>query len=266
MEDIMDTQRTEVMPAEIAKALVKAQALIRAVGHDATNSFHRYRYTSAEALLDASREPMAAAGLALVQCGWSMTDPRVVDSLEWVPAVEGRDGKGDRFIAQVTKEVLPGVVRVRYLLTHDSGAAWELPPVECPVIPEAGRPWDKAMATALTYALGYALRGLLKIPRTGDPDKTESRDDVDQRDDSDTTARGAKTAAKKRGGADPLPLIEEALAAQLDPAELRKWCKEYGGKALKAVGIEKIRRPLLAAAERLEVAEMDVMAWVIGGE
>src|SRR5258707_6928030 len=46
---------------------------------------------------------------------------------------------------------------------------------ETPIVEDKSRPMDKAVATALTYNLGYTLRGLLLLPRV--------EDEVDQRDD-----------------------------------------------------------------------------------
>jgi hypothetical protein len=140
----------EKIPASIATALAKAQAKVTRVGKDGTNTFHRYRYTSAEMIIESAIGVMGSEGLALAQYGWDVT------------AAVGE---------------MPARIVVRYALTHVSGESWEMPPSSTPVIPEKGRPWDKAEAAALTYSLGYTLRGLLKIPRA-DPD-----DDVDQRDD-----------------------------------------------------------------------------------
>jgi ERF superfamily len=141
----------EKVPAAIATALAKAQAKVTRVGKDGANTFHRYRYTSAEALIESAIGVMGSEGLALVQCGWDIVQPA-----------------GE----------MPARLSVRYLLTHVSGESWEMPPSSTPAIPEKGRPWDKAEAAALTYSLGYTLRGLLKIPRA------DADDDVDQRDDA----------------------------------------------------------------------------------
>ena len=165
-----------VMPAEIAKALVIAQAKMRRVGHDSSNEHHRYKYTSAEAILEAVRGPMEEAGLALLQLGWDAYQADGVSRL-----------------------------RVRYLLTHSSGASWEVPSSTIPVLPDKGRPWDKAEATALTYSLGYTLRGLLRIPRWG------TDDDVDQRDDRpDPAAEAAEAAAVSSAVRDVISALNDA--------------------------------------------------------
>jgi hypothetical protein len=257
------------MPAGIAKSLVKAQALVERVGKDGNNKFHHYRYTSAEAVMEAARDPMAAAGLAIVQMGWTLTDPRIVDTLEWVPAVEGKSGKDDRFIPQPSKDILPGRTTVRFLLTHDSGETWEMPPIVVPVIPEAGRPWDKALFTALTFAEAYALRGLLKMPRSGDPDETEAgSDDGDQRDDRNTTPSGAKRRETKVDPEAKAERISEQVGTALDnvPNEdaptLEAWCDRFAGKANAAIGMERLRPHVARTAKRLDVPEAQWQAWL----
>lgn len=144
------------MPVEIAKALVICQGLMRRVGQDGDNQFHRYRYTSCENILESVREPMRQAGLALLQ----------------VPVSVERS----------SYEGAPNRLVMQYYITHESGAVWTMPLTSTPILAEKGRPEDKAEATAMTYSLGYMLRGILKIARWG------ADDDVDQRDDR---ARGA---------------------------------------------------------------------------
>lgn len=251
------------MPKTIAAALVKAQALTERVGKDGNNSFHKYRYTSAEAVMEAARDPMAAAGIAIVQMGWTMSDPRIVPTLEWVPADPAKTGKGERFIPTESKDILPGAVTIRYLLTHDSGDTWEMPPVIVPVIPEAGRPWDKALFTALTFAQAYVLRGLLKMPRSGDPDETEAPDDGDQRNDNDTNSRGTKTrgpSAEDRAEAKRLAVVAELEAAIAEIVNIPGWVKETGPKAVRIVGMEVVQNALRKRATQLEFGEPELMA------
>lgn len=175
---------TEKMPPEIATAIAKAQGAMRRVAHDNRNSHHGYRYTSAEAVIEASIGPMSQAGLALVQCGWEPLAP-AVDVWHDV------NDKGEPTEAKVSG---PARLRIRYVLVSESGHSWEMPAVTMPVLPEKGRPIDKAEATALTYSLGYTLRGLLKIPRTDDGD------DLDQRDDA-TAKRGPVQRPAQNGTA-----------------------------------------------------------------
>jgi hypothetical protein len=173
-EAMTDTDR---MPTEIATALAACQAEIRRVGHDGQHQQQGYRYTSAEALLEATRDARAKAGLAIVQCGW--------DRLE-----------GSR-------------LSVRYLLAHKSGVSWELPRCTVPVVITTSARGnqtaaDKAEAAALTYSLGYTLRGLLLIPRS------DADDDVDQREDAPIVSTSSADVA----------MAIEAFGAVTVPAEL----------------------------------------------
>ncbi len=96
-----------------------------------------------------SRAALNAAGLALVTLGFSY------EKLE-----------ADEF----------GRVCVTYRLVHVSGEHLDFN-ASTAVIPEKGRPQDKAEATALTYNLGYFLRGLLLLPREEEGAAVDARDD-----------------------------------------------------------------------------------------
>ena len=92
------------------------------------------------------------------------------------------------------------------------------PPFGVPVLPEKGRPIDKAEAGARTYALSYFLRDLLLIPRV------DEGSDVDQRDDRDrsgraTAPRPAAVPAPKPAVAPPAPAAPPPPAADPKRAE-----------------------------------------------
>lgn len=136
--------------ADIFAALVKAQQAARAVEKDAHNKFHGYGYASAEALIAEARGALSDAGLACCVYQWLVVEHRMV---------------------------------VTYLLVHASGQSMTFS-TSTPVVMELNdkkdgkyKPADKAEHTALTYNLGYFLRGLLLLPRV------EPGTDVDQRDD-----------------------------------------------------------------------------------
>lgn len=139
------------MPKSIASALVKAQATVKPVEKDSTNSFHKYKYASSDDVVAVGREALVGAGLALARVGWSHT-----------PLTEHE----------------PARINVQYMLTSSDGECWMCPLASVPVLPEKGRPEDKAEAAALTYSHGYMVLGLLQMER---------RDEgaVDQRDDRD---------------------------------------------------------------------------------
>jgi len=129
----------------LAAALVKAQLAAEAVGKDKANAFHKYRYASAEAMLAEGREALATCGLALFQKGWSVSPDKAMMS-------------------------------VQYMLIHDSGDTLEWN-AETSIIPDKGRPQDKAEAAALTYSIAYTIRGLLLLPRVDEQASVDARDD-----------------------------------------------------------------------------------------
>jgi hypothetical protein len=153
--------------AELSKALAAAQQQCRAVAKDSVNSYHRYRYTSAEAIITEAKAALADSGLAL---------------LPVEQTINGSDGNGaGRY----------ELVRM-FLLLHSSGqclplrSAW-------PVVPEKGRPLDKAAGAAATLSLAYLLRDLLLMPRVN------SEDDVPGRRDAGQPAAGAEPAPDRAG-------------------------------------------------------------------
>lgn len=174
----MDQATGEVREVGIDKlcaALVKAQATARAVGKDKENVFHRYRYASAEAVIEESRTALSAAELALLTLSWGLLGDRM-ERIE-------KTKNGERLV------VVAGRVDVYYRLVHASGQYLDLHS-STPVITENGRPEDKAELTALTANLSYMLRGLLLLPRDADADAS-----IDARDDT-----GREPAQRQPGG------------------------------------------------------------------
>jgi hypothetical protein len=160
-------------------ALATAQASAYGVEKDKTNSYHQYPYASAEAVILEGRKALACADLAFLTVerkfvptsGLSATASAEDDSA-------GRPGKGKPPKTPI------GRVEMRYLLVHKSGESLEILSSTY-VIPESGRPADKAEAAAVTSDLSYTLRGLLLLPRgLGEPpiDGRDDRDDDDPRD------------------------------------------------------------------------------------
>lgn len=178
-------------------ALVQAQQRINPVHKDSRNEYHRYNYASAEDVIDEGRKALNQAGLALVAEEWR---------------TQKGDGQSDGHTYSLS---------VRYRLVHASGQSMNFW-TETSVIPEKGRPNDKAEATALTYNLSYFLRGLLLIPRTDE-------EQVDQRDDRNfkPPAKGQVPQKQKQisspGPQDTLDLIAKANKAH---PELLKEAKE----------------------------------------
>lgn len=138
------------IPKSVAAALVRAQAESHAVEKTAKNTHHGYKYASAESIITAARAALKPAGLAHF-------------CVEW----------------RIARHPEPHVdcLLVTFALAHESGDVWTCPPVETPIIPDKGRPEDKASFTALTYATGYHLRGLLCLPRVAEGEEVDTRDD-----------------------------------------------------------------------------------------
>jgi len=132
--------------ASLYGAIAKAQADCKGVEKSSENSHHRYKYASAEAVIEAATEALAPHGLALICTHITPSDDRQT-------------------------------LTVGYMLTHESGAAMLLGPYSLTVHPGQGRPMDKAITTAATYLQSYALRGILNIPRVEEGAERDSLDD-----------------------------------------------------------------------------------------
>lgn len=137
------------MDPKLAAALVNAQQNVKAALKTSENSFHKYKYASAEEVLIVGREALNDNGLAMLP---------VNEDFQVISPIDDKCGGA------------VALVRCRYLIVHESGASYEFS-TDVPVVPERGktsgwsRPADKATFGARTEALGYALRDLLLIPR-----------------------------------------------------------------------------------------------------
>lgn len=151
------------MSAELYAALAQAQATAGAVGKSARNEHHKYSYASSEAIIGEARDALSACGLALLCVDASLVSLCDVETVD-------QDG--------VARRSTQWQASLAYLLVHSSGGS--MPIVSStPVLPEKGRPLDKALATAKTYDLAYTLRSLLLLPRV-DP-RELAEEPVDQR-------------------------------------------------------------------------------------
>ena len=137
---------SRVETVSIAGALLEAQRLIGGVKHDAQNEFHKFRYTSAEAMIGSCRTALHSAGLLLYRSGWSMT----------------ADGT---------------TVVSTFHLSHPSTGQFINYEVPWFVVVEKGRPLDKAFAGSLTTTMGYFLRDLLLLPREEEDSSMNRRND-----------------------------------------------------------------------------------------
>jgi hypothetical protein len=177
---------------ELYAAMVQAQRIAQAVAKQSTNTFHRYKYASAEALIEEGRSALSEAGLALLTTTWSVT-PTVDDGI-----------------------ARSSVLRVTYLLVHTSGQHLQMV-TETSIIPEKGRPQDKAEATALTYNLGYFIRGLLLLPREDESASVDQRRDLPATSDAFdasfiTSVDGALNAIEAASSVDELAAVGKQVA------------------------------------------------------
>jgi hypothetical protein len=130
------------MSAEIAKALCEAQAEIGGVQKGSRNEHQKFRYTSIEEMVVATRGPLRKAGLAVLPSAHRIEGSTLVT--EW-------------------------------LLLHTSGESLPMR-YDMPIVEGKGRPMDKAASASASQALNYLLRDLLLLPR-GDREDIDGRDD-----------------------------------------------------------------------------------------
>lgn len=147
-------------------ALVKAQAEVKVALKGSTNTFHHYKYASAEEVLTVGRDALNDNGLS-----FSPTEETIIA----LPAGVNADDMGGA----------PCILRIVFLLEHTSGESRTME-THVPVCPERSkqggwsRPLDKALFGARTESLGYALRDLLLIPRVDAPNVSGRGDNGDR--------------------------------------------------------------------------------------
>lgn len=196
----------------LAAALVAAQTSAESVGKDATNKFHNYKYASAEAIMVEARHALNSAGLATLMERWELLPPT-------------HDGAPER-------------VKVHFLTLHANSDQTLKGETEYFVMPEKGRPEDKATATALTYAEGYYLRGLLCLPRVEEGSQVDDRDDREREPGPRRPAQNGNGKTK----ADPQAVAREEYKAKLAGLSPKKLVEkliafdEHADKALAQFG------------------------------
>ena len=185
----------------LAGALVKAQTQCRAVEKDARNTFHKYAYASAEAIIEEAKGPLNACGLALMPVGLH---------------VNGHEKDGENRY-ELERE---------FLLLHESGQSLA---IKChwPICPDKGRPLDKATASADTTSLAYTLRDLLLMPRVDPADDMNTRNDPDKPAAKPAPAKATNGAAKKPEQAADKPSVPEPKIGPDDLAMLIRLIKDH---------------------------------------
>lgn len=190
---------------ELADALVRAQRAVRTAAKDSKNTFHGYRYASAEAVIEVAKVALDTAGLALAPDGHTVTC----------------DDSG-----QYT-------LHATHTLVHASGHCFSFD-TALAIVPDKGRPLDKATLAARTEDLGYALRDLLLIPRGDAEDVSGRADDKPPPPAEDiaakreahiakniATIKGHKGATKANEAIDAAPLTDQVKARLRDQLAAR---------------------------------------------
>ena len=152
----------ERVTSGLLAALVEAQKTVTSIKKDSkvTGGGPSYEYASHNAVLAYGREHLASHGLALIS-GWTVSE---------TIAPEADIGRGT-FVC--------GSVRIEWALVHAGDEPGVLTGwADIDAIAAKSRPPDKAVAAAVSYGLGYVMRGILLM------DKTSATDDVDARDDA----------------------------------------------------------------------------------
>ena len=139
---------------ELQAALARAQAAVGSVGKDGTNTQRGYRYATTEAMIRGSRQHLAAHGLAFL-CSWSQALPEVA--------------AGD-----IGKQHVAARVTIDWALAHEAGGQI-VGTATMDAIGSPARPPDKAVAAAVTYGLGFVLRGILLLDRADEDEHAPDR-------------------------------------------------------------------------------------------
>ena len=167
--------------AALFTALAHARTQAKNVEKDKKNSFHGYKYASAEAVVAEGGLLLSENGLHLLPIA-THVDPAMYDAPAPAgkkKARRGEDGEELEGGASPAGTVKILYLRRKYLLTHSSGASLQMEQ-DWAIVPESGRPMDKAVAGAVTASLGYFVRDLLLLPRVDEADDLDSprRDEV----------------------------------------------------------------------------------------
>jgi len=203
-------------------AVLTAQRAIEPVVKDSYNRHHGFAYASAEEMMVEARRVLLGAGLVLYRSRWwldgDLAGPEKSTALVWFEAV----------------------------LRHPASGGVEIASVPWPAVLEKGRPWDKAVAIALTTGWAYYVRDLLQIPRCDAGTQDGRPPQVEERDD-----RGFEPERGKRGER------ERSLTASDDGPAIGEVPKAYWD-ARRAKDVEAMNRLLphpLARTRKDDVGE-----------
>lgn len=198
MTDSVDQFR-EQPKDKLFAALVGAQKSVEAVHKRSLNKFHGYSYASAEDIIAEARDALNENGLAFSATG-----------------------------STLHKQEGALTLSVDYVLAHASGqhACFH----GCvPVIPDKGRPEDKAVFAAMTEGLAYQLRGLLLIERTNESTPS-ARDDRGYAPPVRRNAVPVAAAApSQESDDDRAARLLKAITSAIDEAAIQAAAKEAAG-------------------------------------
>lgn len=171
--------------ANLQAAILEAQRTVGAVAKESRNTFHNYKYASAEHMLVESREALINAGVQVNRGAYEL------------------------------RELAGNIVcRMEMILCHPESGEREVNQIDYPVIPEKGRPLDKAVNGALTTSMAYWLRDLLLIPRLD-----ASEIEVCGRDDRNYDPKAKVPSGKPASSNDLLDRIKDMGAVEVASPE-----------------------------------------------
>ncbi len=239
----------------IYAALAAAQADADAVEKDARNAFHKYNYASAEAMIAESKRALSAHGLSVYPHEFRLA-----------PADEAMGKLG-----------AAAVLISHWFVAHATTVRGSEIGIESqwPVIPEKGRPLDKALAAARTASLGYLLRDLLQLPRveegTGLDD--DRRDHEPRKASTEptpvarvepkvTTPHGWHMLHGHMGAFDRAATVQPELleAWKLWQGTVRRHASEYADEQIAAMTVYKNRAKALLDGLKWEPTEAEAAA------
>jgi hypothetical protein len=159
----------------LAGALLRAQRAIAGVHKASKNDFHKYAYASSEDMITACRDVLHAEGIAVRRSGWTLREGSETTWTEVDKKTGEERGGTERSLTLVST----------FVVAYPPTGEREESTVDFPIVPEKGRPYDKAAAGSLTVSLSYFLRDLLLVPRDDE--------EMDKRDDRGHNPRAAKS-------------------------------------------------------------------------
>lgn len=226
---------------QLAAGLEQARRKCQPVEKDSTNSYHKYRYASAEAVIEAAKDALDGSGV-------------VVIPLE--ASIDGHEQKGlNRY-----------ELRRKFMILHTSGQ-YLVSSCHWPVVEDKGRPLDKAAAIADTLSYSYFLRDLLNMPRVNPEDDAAGRDDTRPAAPAKTPAVNGPqkpSPAPARSPEDPTGQKQqqagEPRIGEQDLAELQRLVREHNPDVKALLAHFKVKALAQLAASQYQPA----VKWVVG--